>query len=288
MLGKDISIQRRRRMKGTKILLIFVLAIFIAMPAYGKDKMIEDPLPAPNIVYPNAYPDYRDYGAWIPHREDSDAWTGAWFHVTIGVVLDGSYLQDYRDIIEVRARHVEQGQELILIPEPPSYWWTGEYQYWNLYLRLNGWMLQGNWEFYLIYYNPSDGKTHLQTAYHEMGPVTFPLKPAYIEVNTSPGSFIVSWNGIGDPRNPSNNIDYRLRILKKVGSVWTGPKQYRGDWTGGPDVAGEYDAVLNKVTFTIPDVWGGCIARLENRSSTLKPSGRWQFNRAMNHVILAE
>ena len=88
-------------MKSVKLLLLLILTLSVAVPAFAKGPISDPP---DNLLWPDAFYDYRDQGTWGRTDGGSEGGSGAYFQASIGVVL-GGYLGDYGDVISVKAKH---------------------------------------------------------------------------------------------------------------------------------------------------------------------------------------
>lgn len=247
-------------MKKIWVLLVMVFILFLASPMLAKT-VIQDG-GSSNLSWTNAYYVYKGYGSWTMSEGGREAVEGGYFRLSVGVVL-GGLLEEYGDVVSVKAEHEETKREFHLTPALCTSWIGDDYQTWGLYLRPDGWMLEGKWNFILTYWD--GGELHVQTTDRTMGEVSFPIKPSGVSVATSGGIFTISWSGIGDPTNQP--IDYRIYLLDMN---FCGQEQL--SWHQGHAT---YRSDLNEVEFIIPGDWpAGHPIQLENRINVNGQQGR--------------
>jgi hypothetical protein len=242
------------------ILSFLILGSILLIPAYAGAVVI-DPTPD-NISGVGASWEYRDYGNYglLASIGGSQQRSGAYYTLEASVVT-GGFLNTIEDVFRVQAKHIETQKLYNLQYDPYTYLGT-PYDAWALKVPPSDWMFEGNWKFILVY-NGSDGEIHRQRLTIPAERPAFAAKVSHVALNRSPDpppSFVVSWSGIGDPY--ISPITYRVMIFE-AGTAHI-VESIRGDWEGG---SGTYDAALNKVTFTIPSMYGGeaYVCRLENR-----------------------
>jgi hypothetical protein len=241
-----------------KTMLIFlILGGILLIPAYSGAVVI-DPTPD-NISNVDAHWEYRDYGHYglLAGIGGSQQRSGAYFTLESDIVT-GGLLNTIEDVIRVQAIHKET-QKLYNLHYDPYTWLGTPIDSWSLKVRPSDWMFEGNWKFILVY-NGSDGEIHRQRLTIPAEIPAFAAKISHVTLNRSADSFVISWSGIGDPY--TSPITYGVLIFEAGTANFV--ERIRGDWEGG---SGTYDAPLNKVTFTIPSMYGGeaYVCRLGNR-----------------------
>lgn len=247
-----------------------------------------------NFLLKYVYYDYRDGGvkglgySAVPITDGYNmAYSGAYVALEADIRL-GDFLENFDDIIEVKAKHMETEREFNLTESGNASDILGEAcQTHYMLLHPYKWVFEGTWKFILIYHG-NDGYDHIQTTDFQYGTLALPIKPTNISVTKLPdNSYNISWSGIGNPY--SSNIDYRIRVYEGPSNDPIFRADLQGNWRGG--VAGTYDASTNTVSFIIPMNWIGeqYGLRLENRIySPNIPMGGSQMNRACYYIRLPD
>ena len=246
-------------MKKNTWILCLVLAVLISTPSLSQAIIITDP-DSSNFDWAGAQFEYRDYGNTSIASSGLDTKKGVYFYLE-SIIVPGGFLQSINDVLDVKVKHVGTGNKYTLVYG--NYNWMGQNQdSWWLQVRPAEWMFEGRWK-YILSYTGTDGRKHAQFYYVDMGPASFPQPPAYIRVNQTVDSYIVSWAGIGDP--VAQPIDYRVRVFDGNGD---GIEDYHGVWNpGGTADTGTHDLFTNEVSFPVPSIYGtsNYTIRLENR-----------------------
>ncbi|MGB5749484.1 MAG: hypothetical protein WBM69_21070 [Desulfobacterales bacterium] len=236
-----------------KTTLFIILAVILLIPAYVVAG-ITDEFPV-NFYWANTQWDYRDYGNYGTSNftGGSQMRTGAGYLFECEI-RPGGLLGNVEDVKKVEAVNTLTKKHYILHYDPffwPSYGRIMDY--WELKVQPDDSMFEGNWKF-VLYYQGIDGQKHRQVLITTPPAKTFPPEIAHVTVNRSGDSFEVSWSGIGPPNPPL--INYRVLVFPEGSSDVI--EDIRGDWQGGGSLTtGTYDTNLNKVTFTIPGIYGG-------------------------------
>lgn len=247
--------------------LLFLLFGFILLsPTYSGAKIIKDADPI-NIGYGVPHHVQRYQGNMYSHwnADGSQPGMGAYFYLE-GEVLTGGFLESWDDIIQFTAVHTGTNNKYILQEQRGNFSGT-PVSFWFALAKPQTWMFEDNWKF-ILKYNGTDGLKHRQILTVPPGAPAFPPIPSHLALIKSANDFILSWSGIGDP-NTQESIDYQVKIFETGTINWI--ETIRGNWSGGGTrVTGTYDAWLNKVTFTIPKIYGGegYYLKVENRVLT--------------------
>jgi len=270
-------------MRGLKPRLLLILTVFlISIPAYAIAAPRVDPSPPANIFEWGAFYDYRNSDSWRASQGGSEAVSGAYLQIYVGVQIDltkNPLFDNYDRVVSVTAVHRESGLQFDLIGDDPCTTFAGTPErFWAIFVRPSPFFLNGTWDFTLTYKaNDKSGK-HQQIISWPMGQMPFPAKPSNIQLTTDgSGDFLVSWNAIGNPSLPHPTVRYRIRLYDEQRSCVE--REYRGP--NGPcgyyklcDNTGSYDDTSNRITFTIPAEFAGRMIRLENQMFFGNQSGR--------------
>jgi len=253
-------------MKALKVVLLLALLISLSDPAFAK-RPIMDPEPVNfRTVMPQYF--YQEVNAFEVGLGGGAMQTGAYFFVLAGIQT-GAFLAEFEDIIDVRVEHLETGREYSCAPWHCTHLAGTVQQSWRVLLRPEQWMFEGTWEFTMRYWGsdpdaPQDAtkkEVHIQRARHTMGPVTFPIKPSYVNIVRSEDGMSLSWSAIGNPQ--SGPFDYEVWILNENNCPQV---QLKGDWADcSGNLCGVFDAVRNRVIFRIPSEWQDHFVILRNR-----------------------
>jgi hypothetical protein len=251
-------------MKSMKAIVFLVLLILLPDSAFAKETVID---PGP-VNFRSIMPQYlyQEVNAFEVGPGGGMVQTGSYFFILAGI-RTGEFLGEFEDIIDVKAEHLETGREYSCAPWHCTYLAEIAQQSWRVLLRPEQWMFEGTWEFTMSYWgeNPDSPKeskkvVHIQRARHGMGPVTFPIKPSYVNITQSEDGMTLSWSAIGNPR--SGPFDYEVWILNDNNCPEV---RLRGNWTGcSSELCGLFDAVRNRVTFKISQEWQNHFLILRN------------------------
>jgi len=252
-------------MKAARALLLFVLLTFFSSPALAK-KPISDQAPVNfRLVMPQYL--YQEVNAFEVGFGGGAVQTGSYFFVLAGIGT-GEFLGDFEDIIDIKAEHLATGRQYSCAPWHCTYLADVVQQSWRVLLRPEQWMFEGTWEFTMSYWgrdpdSPQDAKkvVHIQRAQHRMAPVTFPIKPSYVNVVKSEDGITLSWSAIGNPRK--GPVDYEVWVLNENNCP---QEQLKGNWADcSGSFCGLFDAAQNRVIFKISPEWQGHFVILRNR-----------------------
>ena len=235
-----------------KTALVIILGIILLIPVYSSAIIDQSPV---NFYWARTKWDYRYYGniGSLNSIGGSQLRTGAGF-VFECEIRTGNFLANIEDVSKVEAVNTLTRKRYILHYNP-SFWpaYDGIMDYWELKVQPDNAMFEGNWKF-VLFYKGSDGEKHRQILITPPPEKAFPAEISHVTINRTVDSFKVSWSGIGPPNPPL--INYRV-IVFPDGSP-DAIEDIHGDWEGGGSLTtGTYDASVNKVTFTIPGIYGG-------------------------------
>lgn len=233
-----------------KAVIVIIFGIILLIPSYS-DAIIIDSGPI-NIVFGWGFYEHRDDG-YLGIVNGGYHQSGDYFHLQSQIVT-GGLLASFDDVISVQAHHWPQGAYGLL--ENRSSWPNDpEVSFWTLRLRPYAWTFEGKWRF-ILRYTGTDDEEHKQILIFSALSPAFPAPISHVTVTKSADAFVISWSGIGNPA-AQGNIDYRV-LISEAAPPGNWIEDIRGDWIGGGTLPpGTYDAALNKVTFTIPKVYGG-------------------------------
>jgi hypothetical protein len=259
-----------------KTKLSFVILFFaLLLPIYSSAE-VWDSSPT-NFWWAKSGWDYRDYNNYGTSHFTGGSQLKSGASVQIECeIKTGGFLDKIEDVIWVVAINDTEDQKLYYLHYNPFVWMGSKLEYWSLNIQPADFMFEGNWLFVLVYQG-SDAQIHFQSYSSQPPNQAFPPPISHVTLGRTIDSFVLSWNGIGDPN--ALPINYLVRIFEAgAGGDWI--VDIRGDWDGGGTlVTGSYDAVLNKVIFSVPGMYGGEAygIRLETRNAG---------NRSLYYMIL--